>query len=307
MATRSRSGALTIVALAVAVVAISSSAPLIAYASASGLAIACWRNVFAAAVLAPVAAASRRRELTGLLTPAGRPALLASLLAGVALAAHFGTWIPSAKLTGVAAATALVSTQPVWQGIIARVQGRRLPWPVRVGIGVSVVGAVLTTGADVGLSSRAFTGDLLALAGAATVAAYTAFGERARESLSTIGYTAVCYGVCAAMLAAVCVAGGVRMGHYPGTTWLAILAMTAGPQLMGHSMLSYALRRTAATTVSVLVLLEVPGAALIGWLWLGQVPRLNQVPGLALVVLGVAVVVLGASRGPAVSTVDEQL
>src|SRR5690242_2264981 len=98
--TRPRAGALTIVALTVAVVAISSSAPLIAYAAAPGLAIAYWRNAFAVGVLVPVSAATRRRELTGLVAPAGRPALLASLLAGVALAAHFATWIPSAKLTG---------------------------------------------------------------------------------------------------------------------------------------------------------------------------------------------------------------
>ena len=51
--------------------------------------------------------------------------------------------------------------------------------------------------------------------------------------------------------------------------------------------------------VAVLMLLEVPGAALIGWVWLGQVPRLDQVPGLALLVLGVGVVVLGAARSPA--------
>ena len=178
-----------------------------------------------------------------------------------------------------------------------------------VGIGVSVVGAVLTTGVDVGLSARAFAGDLLALAGAVTVAAYTAFGERARESLSTIGYTTVCYTVCAVALAAVCLAAGVRMVHYPGTAWLAILAMTAGPTLLGHSLFNYALRRTAATTVSVLVLLEVPGAALLGWVCLGQVPRLNQVPGLALLVLGAAVVVVGAGhdRPSVVSTIDEEL
>jgi drug/metabolite transporter (DMT)-like permease len=296
----------TIAALAVAVLAISSSAPLIAYAAAPALAIACWRNTFAVGVLAPVAGTVRRRELAWLAGPKGRPALLASLLAGTALAVHFGTWIPSAKLTGVAASTALVATQPVWQGLIALGQGRRLPPAVWAGIGIAVCGAVLTTGADIGLSGRAFAGDLLALAGGVAVAVYTAFGERARASLSTTTYTTVCYAVCAVLLGALCLVAGVPLVGYPAATWLAILVMTAGPQLLGHSMFSYALRRVSATTVSVLVLLEVPGAGLIGWLWLGQTPRLGQVPGLALLVLGVAVVVIGAARGgPAVSTLDE--
>jgi len=291
----------TIAALAVAVFAISTSAPLIAYAAAPALAIACWRNTFAVGVLAPVTGTVRRRELATV----SRPALAASLLAGTALAVHFGTWVPSAKLTGVAASTALVATQPVWQGLIALGQGRRLPAAVWVGIGIAVCGAVLTTGADVGLSGRAFGGDLLALAGGMSAAVYTAFGERARTSLSTTTYTTVCYAVCAALLGTLCLVAGVPLVGYPGATWLAILALTAGPQLLGHSMFSYALRHTSATTVSVLALLEVPGAATLGWVWLNQQPRVAQVPGLALLVLGVAVVVIGAARGPAVSAVEE--
>jgi drug/metabolite transporter (DMT)-like permease len=284
--------ALTVAVLAVAVAAVSSSAPLIVYAAAPALAIALWRNAFAAAALVPVTAATRRAELRRM-----RPAtVLVSLLAGVALAGHFGTWVPSAKLTGVAAATALVATQPVWQGIIATAQGRRLPGLVWVGIAVAVSGAILATGADVGFSHAAVAGDLLALAGAVAGAAYTALGERARTRLSTTTYTTICYGVCAVLLGALCLVLGVRLHGYPAGTWLAILAMTAGPQLLGHSMFNYALRRVSATTISVLILLEVPGATLIGWLWLGQTPRLGQVPGLVLLVLGVAVVVLGAAR-----------
>ena len=45
------------------------------------------------------------------------------MLSGVALAVHFGTWIPSVQLGSVATATALVATQPVWQGLIAAGQG----------------------------------------------------------------------------------------------------------------------------------------------------------------------------------------
>jgi drug/metabolite transporter (DMT)-like permease len=280
----------TILALTVAVLAVSSSAPLIAYAAAPALAIAFWRNVFATAVLVPAVAATRRPELTKL----GWRGVLACATAGVALAGHFGTWIPSAKYTSIAAATALVATQPVWQGLIALGQGRRLPRVVWLGIGVAVAGAVVATGSDFVTSGRAFAGDLLALVGGLMAAIYTALGERARVTTSTTTYTAICYGTCALVLGVVCAAGGVRVHSYPAATWLAILAMTAGPQLLGHSMFNYALRRVAATTVSVLLLLEVPGAALLGWLWLGQAPRADELPGLALLVVGVAIVVLGA-------------
>ncbi len=296
MATRRTLAVPTIAALAVAVVAISTSAPLIAYAAASGLAIAFWRNAFASVALVPPAVLARRVELRDLFGRSRRRTLLGCALAGVLLAVHFAAWVPSVKLTAVATATALVATQPVWQGLIALAQGRRLPRVVWLGIAVAVLGAALASGLDFIVSPRAFAGDLLALLGAVAAAGYTAFGERARASVSTLAYTAVCYPICGVLLLVVCLAGGVRMSGYPGLTWLAIGAMAVGPQLLGHSMFNYALEHISATTVSVLILLEVPGAALLTWLWLHQVPPRAQWPGLAVLVLGVVVVVLGSRR-----------
>jgi drug/metabolite transporter (DMT)-like permease len=299
--------AATLAALVVAVLAISSSAPLIAYAAAPALAIAFWRNAASTVLLAPVAATRRRAEFGRLLSRAGRPALVSCTLAGVALALHFGTWVPSAKLTSVADAVALGATQPVWQGLIASAQGRRPSRVMWTGITVAVVGAVATTGADVTVSSRAVVGDLLAVAGGIAIAVYTAFGERARIETSTITYTTICYGVCGVLLGAVCLTFGVRLGGYPGTTWLAIAGLVFGAQLLGHSMFSYALRRITATTVSVLILLEVPGAALIAWLWLGQTPGAASWPGLALLPIGVAIVVLGARRAATTEPIGDPI
>ncbi|MFK3985443.1 DMT family transporter [Micromonospora sp. NPDC050397] len=287
---------LSVGALALAVAAVSSSAPLIAYAAAPALAVAFWRNTISVGLLSPVTLLRRRAELRTLTRGAGRREGLFCVLSGVALAAHFATWMPSAQLTTVAAATALGATQPVWQGLIALGQGRRLPTLAWVGIGVAVAGAVLATGADFGHSHRAVTGDLLAVLGGIAAAVYTAFGERARATISTTTYTTICYGVCAALLLVVCLVGGVRLTGFAGTTWLAVLGLVAGAQLLGHSMFNYALHHFSATTISVLILLEAPGAALIAWVWLGQLPRTAALPGLALLLVGVAIVVLGGAR-----------
>jgi drug/metabolite transporter (DMT)-like permease len=260
--------------LAVAIVAISSSAPLIVVAAAPALAIAFWRNAIAIGVLAPFALGRRRGELVALTRGTGRREGLFCTLAGLALAAHFAAWIPSAKLTTVAAATALGATQPVWQGLIAIGQGRRPSAVTWCGIAVAVTGAVLATGADFGRADRAaVVGDLLAVAGGMAAAVYIALGERVRTTTSTTAYTTVCYTVCAVALGLGCLIGGVPVVGFAATTWLAILGLTAGAQLLGHSLFTYSLRRISATTVSILVLLEVPGAALLAWLWLGQTPR----------------------------------
>ena len=288
---------LTTGAVVLAVAAVSSSAPLIASAAASALAVAFWRNILAVGVLGPFALARRRAEFRALTQRAGRREARYCVLAGLALAVHFAAWMPSTQLTSVAAATALVVTQPVWQGLIALGQGRRLPAVAWIGIGVSVLGAVWAIGADFGVSGRAVAGDLLAIGGGVAAAVYTALGERARTTTSTLTYTTICYGVCAVLLLAVCLVGGVRLTGFDAPTWLAVLGLVAGAQLLGHSMLNYALRRISATTISVFLLLEAPGAALIAWAWLGQSPRPAALPGLALLLAGVAIVVRGESRG----------
>lgn len=287
---------LAVGAVVIAVVAVSSSAPLIAFAAAPALALAFWRNLLAVGALGPFALVRRRAELRTLAQGAGRREARYCALAGAALAVHFGTWMPSAQLTSVATATALVATQPVWQGLIALGQGRRLPAVAWSGMVLAVAGAVWATGADAGVSTQALVGDLLAVVGAMAAAGYTAFGERARRSISTTTYTTICYGTCALLLLPVCLIGGVPLAGYDAPTWLAILGLVAGAQLLGHSMFGYALHRFSATTISVLILLEVPGAALIGWAWLGQVPQSAALPGLALLVVGVAVVVLAGAR-----------
>ena len=72
-------------------------APLAAAMTVPALAVAFWRNAFGTAAIAPT------------LKPAelGRWRLMVA--SGLALAVHFGTWIPSLRLTSVASATALCS------------------------------------------------------------------------------------------------------------------------------------------------------------------------------------------------------
>jgi drug/metabolite transporter (DMT)-like permease len=289
-------GSTTVLALVVAVLAVSSSAPLIAFAAAPALAIAFWRNGLATVALTPITLGPRRGELLRVLR---RREGLLCVLAGVALAAHFATWMPSVQIGSVATSAALVATQPVWQGLIAAAQGRRPSTAGWIGIGLAVAGTAWATGVDIGVSGRLVLADVLALLGGIAVAVYTALGERARVELSTTTYTWICYGTCAVLLLVVCLVGRQSLGGYGRSTWLAILAIVAGAQLLGHSMFNYALQRAPATTVSVLALLEVPGATLIAWVWLGQQPRPSTLFGLAVVLVGVAVVVLGAGPGRA--------
>ena len=182
----------TVLALVVAILAVSSSGPLIAFAAAPALAVAFWRNGVAAVALSPFALISRRAEVADVIRGTRRRDGVFCVLAGLALAAHFATWMPAVQLGSVATATALVATQPVWQGLIAAAQGRRPSAVGWIGIGLAVAGAAWATGADIGHSSQAVAADVLALVGGMFAAVYTALGERARTALSTTTYAWLC-------------------------------------------------------------------------------------------------------------------
>ncbi|MDX6258236.1 MAG: hypothetical protein QOJ11_4570 [Frankiales bacterium] len=280
--------------LAVAVAAVSTSGPLMASAAVTVpvLAIAMWRNALSLVVLGPATLLRRRTEVRGL----GARELRFAGVAGVFLALHFATWVPSLSMTSVASATALVATQPVWQAVIARLQGDHVSRQVWLGIGLAVVGAGWLSGADFSVSSRSLEGDGLAAAAAVFAAVYIAAGGEVRRTVSSLTYTTVCYALAALVLLAICLAGGVRLGGWSAVSWSKLVAITVGAQLLGHAVFSLVLRTTSPTVVSLTILLEVPGAALLAWVWLGQVPRLSVLPGALLLLAGIAVVAVQGVR-----------
>jgi drug/metabolite transporter (DMT)-like permease len=272
--------------LVVALSGVSMSGPLMAATAAPALAIAFWRNAMGAGFAVAVAGIRHRGELRGL---SGR-AWATSGFAGLALAAHFATWVPSVTMTSVASATALVSTQSIFAGLIAHVSGRRLPRAVWIGIGIALAGTVLITGADIGLSRRSLAGDLLAIAGALFAAIYVTAGGRARERVSASSHTAICYSACALALVIVCAVGGVHLSGFSGNAWIKIVLVTVCAQLLGHSLLNVVLHTTSPTFVSLAILFETPGAAVVAYFWLHQHPPLTALPGFILLILGLVVV-----------------
>ncbi|MEO5708898.1 MAG: DMT family transporter [Nocardioidaceae bacterium] len=285
----------TLLLLAVGVVAVSLSGPLMAAAVVPPLAIAFWRNAFATVALSPGVAVSRRDELSAL---RGRPLRLV-LASGLALAVHFGTWVTALTLTSVASATAIVCLQIAWVVAWQLLHGERFNGRVLVGLVVSLAGVLVVSGVDFTVSPEALLGDGLALVGGVAAAAYMLIGARARQATSTTTYTFVCYGSCAVILAAACVVGGQDLGGYPLAQWGLLLLVTATAQLMGHSVFNHLLATTKPIVVSLALLLEVPGAALLAALILGQVPPVGAAVGLVVILVGMALVVAN-NRAPAI-------
>ncbi|MDQ4037933.1 MAG: DMT family transporter [Actinomycetota bacterium] len=289
------------VLLLIGVLGVSLSAPLTALLAAPALALGFWRTALGAGFLVPGAALRRGAEFRIL-----RPALLGRCaLAGAFLAAHFGTWIPSITLTSVSTATALVCTTPIWTAVAASIAGQRMPRTAWLGMVIAILGTAVIAGVDVRVSDEAVLGDALALAGGVFAAGYVLIGARVRTEISTTTYSICCYGVCAVLLGAVALLAGVPLVGFALRDWLLILAITVAAQLLGHTVFNLVVSEVGPTVVGLVLLLEVPGAALFALILVGQAPPVLALPGLAMVVLGVALV-LRAGDHRAAEPVPEQ-
>src|SRR5438046_8362252 len=178
-----------LVVLIVAVLATTYAGPVVRFAAAPAVAIACWRLVLVLPVTLGLAARERQR------TRAVREAFPLMLLAGLFLAAHFWTWIASLRFTSVASSVVLVSLKPVFAWVVAaRWLGEHPGRTERRGIALAVAGATLIGLGDARLSLGAAGGDALALAGALTGAGYYVIGRRVRRTVGGWDYASV---VCA--------------------------------------------------------------------------------------------------------------
>jgi drug/metabolite transporter (DMT)-like permease len=287
--------------LVLGVAAVSTSAPLIRLADAPPLAVAFYRNAFAAAVLLPIALVGSRGELRELV---GRDAL-ALTMAGALLAIHFAAWIPSVALTTVAASTVLVTSQSVWAAVGGRlVFGERIAGAAVAGIVLALAGAVLISGFDFAVSTRAFLGDLLALLGAVTAAGYLLTGRRLRQRLSLPTYAGAVYGVCAVLLLVAMLVVGTPVAGYEPRVWLLFALMAAGPQILGHTVFNYLLREVDATVVAVAIMGEPVGASLLALALFGEVPPVSAVVGGVLILAGIYVAVVAQSQPRQVAPVE---
>jgi drug/metabolite transporter (DMT)-like permease len=270
--------------LVVAVLAVSSAAVLVRIADAPALALAWWRTAAGAAAL--IAPALRSR-----VSPDGRQRLLL-VVSGVLLAMHFWWWFLSLGLTTVAASAVLVSLSPVAVGVGSAWLLSEPPGPrVWSGLALTVVGAIVIVADDLGgVSARAFVGDALAFAAALAVAGYLLLGRQVRRTLPVTVYASWTYGTAAAVLAALALATGTPLGvvaPFDRATWLAIAALVAGPQLLGHTVFNLVLGRVPATVVAVVVIAEPVGATILAAVLLDEAPTGLFYVGAPLVLGGV--------------------
>lgn len=274
-----------ILALALALLGISISGPLVRLSGEHPIVIALWRLglslVMVAAMLGVTGTWRQWRTLS-------RRDLLVAGGAGVMLAMHFWSWNASVGLTTIAASTTLVNMMPA---VVAAASARWLgEVPSRrqmLGIGIAMLGALVIAlpdmvGAAGGIVNgtavgprTALLGDALAVVGAVTAALYYVAGRRLRATLDLWAYVGIVYGACFVTLALLALALRLPVWPQPPRQLAIFLALAVGPMMLGHTGMNYALRYMPAYVVNLTVLGEPVGATLLALV----LPGIGEVPG----------------------------
>ena len=274
----------TYLGLFIGVISVAFAAIFIRLAEAPPLVIASYRLCIAALIIVPVAWVRSGEELRRL----SRREILLALLSGVFLAVHFVLWITSLTLTTVATSVVLVTANPIFVAVGSYLFFKeKLGRQTVLGIVISLTGAVIIGYGNWQLGSIPLLGGVLALLGALAVAGYMLIGRRLRRNMGLLSYISLAYGSAAIILLLSTLIFGYDLFGYSGTTYLMMVILAIVPQVIGHSLLNWSLRFIPATLVTIAVLGEPVGAAVLATLILNEPPSLNELIGGVLILFGI--------------------
>ncbi len=278
--------------LVIGLLAICLAAVFIRYAQAPGLIVAAYRMLITSLILLPLALPALKK------TPLRKQNIGYTLLAGVFLGIHFATWISSLSFTTMAASVTIVATQPIWVALFGWFfLGLAPSFMLLLGVLIAVAGGAMIGFGDFSGGSAPLLGDLLALLGAISSAAYLLLGRSAqRQGLSLNAYVGVAYSTAALVLLPIPFIAGLSYTNYSLQTffWIALLALI--PQLIGHTSINNAMRYLNPTLVATAMLLEPIGTGFLALFLFQEIPSRTTLFGSLILLIGVAITIYSTSQ-----------
>lgn len=194
--------------------------------------------------------------------------------------------------TSVAHGSLIISTTPISVLLLARLMKQeRLTTRKILGMLIALSGVVLIQLTPEKSSGAHWLGDLLALCGSLTFAAFTVFGKRITSRHSSITVNAFAYfGGSLAMLPLILwVGGGFDLSLLSTRAWLAIAYMAVFPSVLCYLGYFHALNYVSASRVAVFSYLQPAMATLMAVPLLGESVSSTLITGGCIALLGVAI------------------
>lgn len=285
-------------AVIVAVVCFSIGSPLVKWAETPGSAIAAWRMVAATAVWWVVLAAYRRR--TGTPWPSV-DTWRAVAPAGLFFGANLAVFFTAIGRTSIAHAEFIAALSPIALVPLGALLFQEHPnWRAMRWAAISLLGIaiVLFAGGDQGAAS--VEGDLLMVVVVTLWIGYLLSTKRARRrGIGTVEFMAcaVPIGALAAFPIAAVIAGGALWPMSP-RAWLVVAILGVLTGVAAHGLLVFAQNHVPVAAIGVIQVGQPALAVVWAFLLLGEEVAPAQIPGMLLVIIGLAAFTLASQRRP---------
>ena len=277
----------------IGVISVSLSAIFVKLTNAESGVIAFYRMLFSVLIMLPLFMMKYQHELKDLT----KRDWMFSSIAGVFLAFHFILWFESLNYTSVASSTVLVTMQPLFAfvGTYLFFKEKITLKTIAAGV-IAIAGSILIGWGDLQISEDALYGDILALIACALVTGYLLFGQDVRQRLSLITYTMVVYSISTITLFFYVLIKGESFGPYPAIDWFWFLLLAIIPNLLGHNLFNWSLKWVSTNVISIAILFEPIGAAILAIIIFNEYLTGTQILGGVIVLLGILLFVVDIKK-----------
>jgi len=277
----------------IGVISVSLSAIFVKLANAEAGVIAFYRMLFSVLIMAPLFFWKYTNEVKQL----RRRDWLFSSVAGIFLAFHFILWFESLNYTSVASSTVLVTLQPLFAFVGTYFFFKEsITLKTILAGAIAIIGSILISWGDFKLSGTAFYGDMLALIACALVTAYFLFGQDVRKRLSLVTYTMLVYAVSTITLFIYVLIKGESFGPYPTMDWVWFILLAIVPNLLGHTLFNWSIKYVSTNVVSIAILFEPIGAAILALFIFKEYLIATQIIGGLIVIVGILLFVVDEKK-----------
>lgn len=218
--------------------------------------------------------------------------ILMCFLSGIFLSMHFIFWFTSIKLTNIASSVVLVTTSPIFLGIISKfILKKQIPRKIVAGILLSFIGTILITQSDSNIFDKINTdilfGDLMALLGSLMASLYLLIGGIQRTRQTTFEYILLTYSFSAITLIILSVFLDIPFTGYGKEAYLFLILLAIIPQLLGHTIFNYSLKHLSPESVAITILGEPVGASILAYFIFDEKLQALQIIGIVLILYSI--------------------
>lgn len=282
-----RAAAFAVTALLSGAACIGTSALWVKVSEAGPVSTGFWRVFLALPLLWVWALAERDRPSRAVLAADRR----LMIWAGLFFAGDLAVWHWSIVLTSVANATLLANLAPIFVALSAWLLFRKVPSArFLIGLATAIAGMAVLIGGDFRLGGRQALGDALGVVTAMFYAAYQLVVTRLRASVSTASIMAWSGVITALVLLPLALSSGERFFPLTDGGWGKLVGLALVSQVVGQSLIAYAMAHLPATFSSVGLLFQPVMAASFAWILLGETLCWIEIAGAVAVLIGICIV-----------------